>query len=265
MERRRLSRAPSSLSPSSLKTIVLGFAAAVATLTGCGGTGPGVFVAPPDDAGSVGPGVDASLYPGDAGSFVQDATPPPCPPASVAAFKPSWKPPLASKSGACNQTQISGFFAACLGGASSAAGCEAFVQSNAACSACLQSNDTDAEYGPVIWHANRLYYTTNIAGCIADEQADAGADGCGAAYQAVVQCKESACTTCLSATSPDFAVYATCESQAGSECQSFITALKSTCGTALGNSSSPVAVCIPPSTDTAEEAYLQLAPVFCGQ
>jgi hypothetical protein len=263
MESRRLSRAASS--PSSLKAIALGCAAALAALTGCGGSGgTGIFEAPPEDAGSWGPGVDGSLYPTDARSLLEDVTPAPCPPASVTTFKPTWKPPVASKSGACNQTQISSFFGACLGPTSSTAGCNAFVQANAACSTCLQTDDTDPEYGPVIWHENRLYYTTNIAGCIADEQADAGAGGCGAAYQAVVQCKESACSACLSATSPDFGVYATCESQAGTECQSFIHALTSTCGTALGDPNNPVALCIPPSTDTAEQAYLQLAPIFCG-
>jgi len=263
MDSRGVSRARSS-SPS-LTVVVLGCTAALATLTGCGGSGAaGIFQASPDDAGSPGTGVDGSLYPSDAGSFLEDVTPAPCPPASVTKFEPTWKPPIASGSGACNHTQISSFFDACMGPSSSTAGCNAFVQANATCSTCLQSNDTDPEYGPVIWHANRLYYTTNIAGCIADEQADAGAGGCGAAYQAVVQCKESACNACLSPTSPDFSVYATCENQAGTECQSFIDALTSTCGTALGDPNSSVAPCIPPSTATAEEAYLALAPIFCG-
>lgn len=184
----------------------------------------------------------------------------------MTSFTPTWKPPIASKSGACSTTQISSFFDACLGPSSNSAGCGAYIQANSSCAACLQSNDTDPKYGPVIWHSNGLYYTTNIAGCIADEQADAGADGCGAAYQAVVQCKETACNACLSATDPNFSVYSTCEDQAGStECQSFIKTLSTTCGTAIQDPTNPVAIRIPPLTDTAQDAYLQLAPIFCGQ
>jgi hypothetical protein len=251
--------------PFSREHLAVGYAALV-LLTGCGGSnGTGVFSAAPEDAGSPGPGFDASLYQPEAGSLLGDAPPPACPPASVASFKPAWKPPVASKSGACNSTQISGFFNACLAQTSSPAGCTAFAQANASCAACLQSDDTASEYGPVVWHSNNLYYTTNIAGCIADEQGDAGTGGCGAAYQAVVQCKETACSACLSTTDPDFAVYSTCEEQAGTGCQSFIQKLTTTCGTVLKDPNSPVAPCIPHSSDTAEQAYLQLAPIFCGQ
>ena len=239
--------------------------AAIAALAGCGGTnGPGLFQGATDSGAPV-TGNDASLLPGDAASLLTDANEPPCPPAPVTSFAPAWKPPGASKSGACTTTQISTFFDACLGPSSNANGCAAFSQANTSCVSCLQSDDTSAQYGPVVWHSSRLYYTTNIAGCIADVQADAGASGCAAAYQAVVQCKESACSSCLSAQNPDFTRYSACENQAGTECQSYITKLTSTCGTGLKDPSNPVAVCIPPSGDTAQDAYLRLAPVFCGQ
>ena len=74
----------------------------------------------------------------------------------------------------------------------------AFVQANVACAACSSSRTTrpTPKYGPVIWHSkpDLLVSTTNIAGCIANEQVDGGTSGCGAAYQAVVQCKETACS-----------------------------------------------------------------------
>jgi hypothetical protein len=95
---------------------------------------------------------------------------------------------------------------------------------------------------------------------VADEQGDAGGASCGAAYQATVDCKETACVACVAAD------YSTCEEQAGQTgCQGYIQTLDTECGTALKDPSSPVAICIPPSSDTAEQAYLQLAPVFCGQ
>jgi hypothetical protein len=232
-------------------------------LTACGGSnGNGVFQTANDDAGSLGSQMDGSLLPTDAGSLAQDTGPTSCTPANEAAFKPTWNPPLAFKSGACTDLQISSFYDACLGPSSNPGGCAAYVQANTSCAACLQTDDTAPQYGPVIWHANRTYYTPNIAGCIANEQGDAGAGSCGAAYQASVKCKEAACVAC--ATSADPSAYPTCENGAdGTGCQALIAPLNTACGTAL--SSSPVSVCIPPHTDTAEDAYLQLAPIFCGQ
>lgn len=238
---------------------------AVPALAGCSGnSGPGLFNQGPPDGGSPGSG-DAANLSQDAASLLTDANLPPCPPAPVPSFKPAWKPPSAAKSGACTTLQMSTFFDACLGPSSTTAGCAAYAQANAACAACLQSNDTDPQYGPVIWHANHAYYTTNIAGCIADVQADGGTGGCGAAYQAVVQCKQTACSACLTAQTPDFNRFAACENQAGTECTSYIQTLTSTCGTSLKDPANPIAVCIPPSGDTAQDAYLRLAPVFCGQ
>ena len=244
--------------------IVLAFGvAAGCALAACGGTGGATLFHPaPPDAGVPQEGYDGALTE-DAATLSEDAGP--CPPASVSSFTPTWKPPSASKSGACNKTQIPSFFDACLGPSSTQSGCNAFVQSNASCTSCLQSDDTDPAYGPVVWHASRTYYTTNIAGCIADEQADAGAAGCGAAYQAVVQCKETACSACLTTQNPDFSRYAACEGQASTECGSFNDALQMACGSALTDPTNVVAACIPPAGDTSEDAYLRLAPIFCGQ
>jgi hypothetical protein len=230
----------------------------------CSGSSGSVFQAGAIDGGAGLPASDASFL-GDAASLLEDANQPPCPPAPVTTFTPTWKPPIAFHSGACSATQMSGFFDACLAGTSTTAGCTAFVQSNATCAACLQSNESDSTYGPVIWHASRTYYTTNIAGCIADEQGDAGAASCGAAYQAIIQCKETACSACLTAQDPDFARYSACEGNAESECSSYVQTLETACGSSLKDASSPVAVCLPPSSDTSEQAYLALAPVFCGQ
>ncbi len=151
--------------------------AASFVLIGCGGTGASSNFQPgPTDAGPL-PSEDASLLPGDSGSLLNDANEPACPPAPVPSFTPTWKPPSAAKSGACTTVQISTFFDACLGTSSNASGCAAYTQANASCTSCLQSDDTASSYGPVIWHSNRTYYTTNIAGCIADEEPDAGVGG----------------------------------------------------------------------------------------
>jgi hypothetical protein len=246
-------------------SVALAALPAVPALAGCSGSnGPGLFQNGGPDAGFEGSG-DAANLSQDAASLLTDANLPPCPPAPVTSFKPAWKPPSTAKSGACTTLQMSTFFDACLGPSSNAAGCTAYAQANTDCAACLQSDDTAPQYGPVVWHSSRLYYTTNIAGCIADVQTDGGSAGCGAAYQAVVQCKETACSACLSAQTPDFSRYSACENKAGTECASYIQTLTSTCGTSLKDPANPIAVCIPPAGDTAQDAYLRLAPVFCGK
>jgi hypothetical protein len=237
---------------------------ALGALAGCGGSnGPGSFFNIGPDAAFV--SGDAADLTQDAGSLLVDANLPPCPPAPVTSFAPVWKPPVASKSGACTSGQISSYFDACLSPSSNPAGCSTYTQANTTCVSCLESDETAAQYGPVIWHSNRLYYTTNIAGCIADMQADGGADGCGAAYQGVVECKQAACSACMTPQTPVFSRYLTCENQAGTECESYIKTLTGTCGATLKDPSNPIAVCIPPQGDTPQDAYLRLAPMFCGK
>ena len=85
--------------------------------------------------------------------------------------------------------------------------CAAFTpepsSDNGTCASCLQTDDGADKLGPVIWHDNQLFFTTNVAGCIADEEGDAGPSSCGAAYQALVTCKQTACSACLSPESSD--------------------------------------------------------------
>jgi hypothetical protein len=215
--------------------------------------------------------------PGDAGPAVQtdsgttlgtggDGSDGPCSPAALpASFTPTWKGPASSAAGACSDSQIQGFYDACLASGVTPATCSTFTSSNATCAACLQSDDTDSKYGPVIWHASRAYFTINVAGCVADEQNDLSASGCGAAYQAAIQCEETACTQCYDPSTGDFARYAKCESQATTECTKYQSAIETACGGALKDAGSPASACVPHSGATGEDAYLLVAPVFCGE
>jgi hypothetical protein len=231
-----------------------------AVVVGCGGSGNPTFQAGAPDAGAPGTTMDGSLLPQDSGGTIfNDAVAASCAPASVSAYAPSWKPPQSFKSGACTNLQISSYFDACLGTAATPGGCSAYESANASCASCLATDDTAAKLGPIIWHSNRSYYTTNIAGCIADEQGDAGTSSCAAAYQANVGCNEAACAACITSG------YSYCEGQAGGgECKTYVQAKTAACG-AVNASGTPTAVCFPPSTDSTEDAYLQLAPIFCGQ
>ena len=225
-------------------------------LEGCGGAGSGpIFQQNPPDAGTI--------TPSDAGNLLPDANLPDaavvCIPAPVGNYTPVWKGPNAQHSGACTTQNITLFFDTCLAPTSDPTSCHTFEQANAACVSCLQSNDTDPTYGPIIWHDQKAYFTTNIAGCLAIESGDSSPTGCAASYQGIVSCKELACNACLAAKDP--AGFSTCESAATSECGK----LTNTCVGEIRDASDPASACLPPAGTQTRDAYLQIAPFFCGQ
>lgn len=239
--------------------------AAVTVLCACSGTDPGnVFPNPPAEAGA--PSTDN----GDGGEFGsldagdEQSAAAICTPQSVAGFHPSWTLPEQWKQNVCTSTQISGFYAACLTPPISAQTCQAFVQQNANCASCLQSQETDATAAAVVWHDMNRYWSVNVAGCIARATGDTSATGCGASYAAGLACREQSCNACWQAegTTTTFQQFSACESQAGqSTCQSFAQAVPAKCGNL---STSAASVCMPPSGATAKDAYMQVAPLFCG-
>jgi hypothetical protein len=234
---------------------------ALATTACSGSTGASSFSQPAAEAGAP--------IPTDAGATFNvgddESNDGPCSPAPLSAsFAPVWKAPLASASGACTANQISGFYDACLASGVTPTGCTTFTSANTSCAACLQSNDTDTKYGAVIWHDGGSYYTINVAGCIADEQNDMSSTGCAASYQAVLECKETACTQCYDPTTGDFTRFATCEGNADTECEKYQTAQETACGGDLVDASSPASACQPGPGATGEDAYLLVAPVLCG-
>jgi hypothetical protein len=224
------------------------------------------FDNPPAEAGS------RSVSNGDAGDLVSGpdtGTPPSapavCDPASVASYTPSWQPPEAWKQGVCTSTQIGDFYAACLTPPISKATCDAFAQANASCAPCLQSQETDPKAGAVVWHEQMKYWTVNVAGCIAQATGDVTPSGCGAAYAAAIACRQASCNACWQAqgTSASFQQFSDCESQAGTTtCQTYAQAVPTKCGDLKTTAAS---VCMPSSSATAKDAFMQIAPLFCGQ
>jgi len=232
----------------------------VVALGACGGSGNDGNLFPtvvPDAAPAVAPYDGGSLFPTfDANDDAAAA----CTPVVLAtSWKPVWKKPTTSAAGKCNGTQIQSFYEDCLLSPLTSAGCTAFVAANGDCSTCLQSDETDATYSAVIWHADRAYYTFNTAGCIANQENDDSATGCGAAYQAAVQCEETACNACGVA---DYALFPQCEQNAGNECETYLEGLNSACGPGLRDAADPAAECT--LVTSAQAAWTVIAPIFCG-
>jgi hypothetical protein len=234
---------------------------ATAMVCACSGTNPNVFPEPPDS----GP---TTVYPdasyGTFGDGAAEAAAAICDPQPVSTFKPAWTPPEAWKQTACTMSQISGFYAACLTPPISTKTCQDYVTANPSCSSCLQSEDTASTAAAVVWHEHDAYWTVNVAGCIARATNDASSAGCGASYAAAISCRQASCNACWAGlnTTTTFDEFAACEQSAGSTtCSLFASAVPTACGNL---SQGPGSVCMPSSGATAQEAFMQVAPLFCA-
>lgn len=237
-----------------------------ALLVGCSGAGVNVFPNPTDqDSGGPPPSEqnEAGSFEFD-GSLLHEASASVCDPQSVSGFQPQWVPPQPWKQNVCSSQQIAGYYAACLTPPISVSTCDAFVSANAACAACVATADTAPAAGAVVWHEHDAYWTVNVAGCIARATGNPSGTGCGATYAAAIACRQQSCNACwegLSSTTT-FAQFSTCEEEAGaSTCATFADAVPTACGNLAQG---PGSVCMPPSGSTAQEAYMQIAPLFCG-
>ncbi len=250
---------------STLTSVGVGFAGTIA-VAACSGANPNVFPTP--DVVEAAP--PPSEINGDSGTFdfdgalITEAAPAICDPQSVAGFKPTWTPPEAWKQNVCTPSQISAFYAACLTPPISETTCKAWVGQYATCSACLQTEDTAPTAGAIVWHEHDAYWTVNVAGCIAQATGDTSGTGCGGSYAAAIACRQASCNACWQGQgqTTTFQEFATCEEQAGgTTCSSFAQAVPATCGDLT---TSPASVCMPSSGATAQDAFMQVAPLFCG-
>jgi hypothetical protein len=255
---------------SSFTSVAVPFAAVTVTalfaLAGCSGASDSVF--PKADLPDSGTPLSETNE--DAGSFfdgnlVQEAAATICDPQSIAGFKPTWTPPETWKQTACAAAQISGFYAACLTPPIDETTCKAYVAANSTCSACLQTEDTAPTSGAIVWHEHDAYWTVNVAGCLARATGDSSATGCGGSYSAAIACRQASCNACWAGqgTTTTFAEFSMCEQQAGeSTCATYAAAVPAACGDI---SQGPGSVCMPASGATAQDAFMQIAPLFCGQ
>lgn len=178
-----------------------------ATAMGCSATGNGIVsdggasadaadasrvdveAAPPADAAPMDDGaVDASAD--DAGSALA------CPPGSVAAFTPTWKPPKPLHSGACSLADAELTVDCAFDPNAKQSTCDALFADagSSACTLCVLTDDFDTSYGPIVMHG--AYAALNLGGCIAQASGDTTASSCGAKVQAIAECQQFACTAC---------------------------------------------------------------------
>ena len=185
-----------------------------------------------------------------------------CSPSKPNPFTPVWKAPARSVA-ACSAAELKMYWDACLANAGKTetdGTCAAFKAAHATCGACAEPDD---QGGPIQWHANRNFYTLNVAGCIAIKQAgtDAGTAGCGEAFNASVDCSRQSCISCITQ-AKSFALFQTCQNDVKvmGLCKSFDTAATTACGTYTGATS-----CFPTSSSEPQEAHFtRVVAITCG-
>lgn len=226
---------------------------------------------------------DDSVFPGDPpkpdaepdapGMFVADSGPDgeagakSCTPKIPDGFAPTWKAPTKA-AGACTAQELSDYFAACLKDPATTetdGTCAKFKTDHATCGACAEPDDKS---GPVQWQLSRKFFTLNLAGCIAVQQegTDAGASGCGEAYNAAVQCSRESCLSCITEAN-SFPLFSECQKKVGMQglCASYETAQGKAC-TGYKDTGSPALECFPKSTAESQQEsfYTRLVGITCG-
>jgi hypothetical protein len=245
----------------------LGFAALLggalfgtALVVACSSTTDSAFPTDPPkpDAEPDAPGTlvgEGGLGPPDAA----EAGPSSCPPGS-----PAWTPPTVVPS-ACSAADLTAYYHACLenpGATEKDGTCTTFKTAHKACTDCAEPADGS---GPIQWQSSRKFYTSNIAGCISVTQMMPGADKCGAAYNAAVQCSRAACTYCFDQ-GGTFDQFSACQKDASKigQCMSLGMDEAAKCAgyTAAG---SPAVKCLKTTSAEANDAYYtRLVGIICG-
>ena len=143
--------------------------------------------------------------------------------------------------------------------------CAKFKTDHATCGACAEPDDKS---GPIQWQLARKFYTLNIAGCIAVEQTgtDAGASGCGEAYNAAVQCSRESCVSCITEAN-SFPKFSECQKSVGMQgiCKSYETAQSLACQ-GYKNAGSPALECFPKAGESSQDEsfYTRVVGVTCS-
>jgi hypothetical protein len=180
-----------------------------------------------------------------------------CRPGDVQTYVPGrYHPATAAWQGACEGTQVQGFYDACLGPQASTDACRAFSRAdagNAPCASCILTQEPAAAYGPLVAHGTLI--TENVGGCI--ELTDPSGLPCAKEQQALLGCQLAACeANCPVHDATTRAAYDACASTASmAGCQAY--AVRASC-TQEGGASS---VCV---GQTFQAFYFAVVPRFCG-
>lgn len=133
----------------------------------------------------------------DGGTDGGSAAPLVCPPQPVAGFTPMpWKGPTPAHQKKCSQQQAQMVASCLMTTVGATPSCDSFMTAyaNGPCIQCALSSAAADRHGPII--DDGMGYYTNPAGCVATLDGDTSATGCGAKYEALLECEIAACNAC---------------------------------------------------------------------
>jgi hypothetical protein len=181
---------------------------------------------------------------------------------------PAWVAPSGLHQGLCTTAQVTTIFNDCLGDAGTAAKCTAVQKADPKCYGCIFTTEGAAAYGPVIETTNGGAVEINQGGCI--DLLEPCNLACAEASQSIIGCENAACEpNCPTiTTSAEATEFIDCLSAADTcdpgGCDTYTTEATN-CGALLTGATHPASVCIATSTDTFEDLFNAVVPVFCGK
>jgi hypothetical protein len=240
--------------------LVASVSVALASAAACSSSSDSTFGDKADGGDGGEPPPISPLVPDSSAEGGGDAGPKQCNPVIPADFKPKWVAP--TKMAACSPEELQGYWDACLKDASKKEPCAAYTTAHAACVACIEPPDKS---GPVQWHQNRMYYTLNVAGCIAIEQNKMGETDCGGAYNAAVQCTRESCQQCFD-TGGTFNDFRECQNKVSMQgiCKSYQTVQSNTCQ-GIKDADAGTLQCFQNNNESLETLFVRVEGIFCGQ
>jgi hypothetical protein len=195
---------------------------------------------------------------------------PACAPGNVSSFKPTWHPPRTPVK-VCTRAQIVSY-EECLDESATVydpTACAEWTGTlssvDQGCLNCLQSNESEDEYGPLVFLPTETL--VNVAGCIALAEGKSDGTGCGGALSADQECDRAACLpTCPTQTSSQVETEGACESLADQgACQTYATPAGCAGAIELGDAGTPAEQsCFGFPTGTSTAIFEQVAAAFCS-
>jgi hypothetical protein len=181
---------------------------------------------------------------------------------SNAAYVASWHPP-AARASACTAGELDLFWTSCWTGGIHSAACTTFLGAHGACAACLLTPSSAVPRGAVAVFATPDLVSINSPGCVALVDGDTSANGCGAAGQALHDCKVAACAAC-DTSAANFPTFQACESAAATKgCASFAADFDAKCAE-LKDAGAPLSTCTGRTGQSQHDYFTGIAAFFCS-
>ena len=114
--------------------------------------------------------------------------------------------------------------------------------------------------GTIQIHHSGLYYTINVAGCVAIITTKGGNDSCAFASDTAASCRRESCEQCFEAAGASFSDFTKCQSEAAaSQCKTYQKASEDKCLTAKTDAPT----CFAAPAEAPRDFAIRIEETFC--